>query len=76
VLIIFHVNKLDPCVTLHNIVLAWGISIASDVLQRYETVGRVSFKWNLQTTLQFFSFEIENIEVGVFPEAEEEQGAA
>jgi hypothetical protein len=30
----------------------------------------------LQTALEFFSFEIENIEVFVFPEAENEQGAA
>jgi hypothetical protein len=65
-----YVEKLDTCITLHYIVLAWGISIAPDVLQRDESVGCVSFKLNFQTALQLLSLEIKSVEVGVISEAE------
>ncbi len=72
-LIMVHVDILDTCITLDNIMLAWGISIALEVLQRSESVRRVALEWNFQAALKFFSLEIENIEVVVFPEAENEQ---
>ena len=72
-LIMVKVDKLDPCVALDNIVLTWGISIALEVLQRSESVRRVALERNFQTALELFSFEIENIKVVVFLEAENEQ---